>query len=247
MRKLLIALQYHPGDQATANIVARMIADLEPEKSKYADFMFVTRWDGKHDRATIEHVARKFDQVRLFTTSRQSKGWPAAPNDVALETYGHFAQRVRLKLWDYAAIQLIEPDCVPLARDWIKQLHAEWHESDQLCMGFIGHKSTHPIEHINGNCMISPAFQKKCRGFYSAPPVDGWDVYHAPTMVEYSRASRLIWNDYARQSITCDELFAAKRYPDGHPLGGQDIWPALHHGVKGFDAIICVKKKFGLP
>lgn len=244
--KILIALQYHPGDQVTANVVARLIADLEPEKSKYADFMFASRWDGEHDRSTVEYVARKFSDVRLFKTARQSKGWPAAPNDVALETYGHFCARVRQKMWDYAAILLIEPDVVPLFRDWIKQLHDEWFESDQLCLGFIGDKSTHPIKHINGNCMISPAFQRVHRSFFWAPKRDGWDVFHARAMVKHGRASRLIWNDYARKAITCDELFSSRSYPDTHPLGGKEIWPALYHGVKGFDAIICVKKKFGL-
>lgn len=227
--------------------VSRLISDLEPAKSKWADFLFVSRWDGEHDKAAIAYVAKKFDAVHTFKSERKTKGWPAAPNDVALETYGRFCIRVKHKIWDYAAILFIEPDCVPLTRDWIEQLHTEWHERDQLVLGFMYGRNAHPIQHINGNCLISPLFQKKCRDFFASPSKVGWDVQHAKAMLRYGRASRLIWNDYARQSISSEELFAAKHYGDDHPLHGQDIFPVLMHGIKGDSALRAVREKFNLP
>ena len=247
MKKILACLQYYSGDQAIARQVARLIADLEPDKSKYADFMFAMRWDGQHDMETVQYVARKFDQVHTFKSERKNTGWPSAPNNLALETYGRFCLRIRQKLWDYAALLLIEPDCVPLTRDWLKQLHEEWHEREQLVLGFMYGSSAHPVQHINGNCLISPRFQKVCPDFHASPATVGWDVRHAPAMLRHGRASRLIWNDYARQSISCEELFAAHHYADDHPLHGRDIFPVLFHGVKDDSALRAVREKFNLP
>jgi hypothetical protein len=246
VKKILLVLQCYEGDKVAAMRLARLIADIEPGKSAHADFMFVWRWDTKPDTETMRYVARKFHAVHSLTTARRTTGWPMGCNDVFFEAYGRFCQRIRQKLWDYDAALFFESDCVPLDLDWIAKLQAEWYEREQMILGFFYGPGDHPVPHVNGNLMISPKFQRHYRAFYACPAGAGWDVHHAKAMLPVARASRLIYNDYARRSIPCDELFGEKRYGDQHPLARQVIKPVFYHGVKGGDAVECVRAKFSL-
>lgn len=247
MKKILLVLQCYNGDKDAAMRLARLIADLEPGKSKHADFMFVFRWDTEPDKATIAYVARKFDAVHTLVTSRKTTGWPMGCNDLFFEAFNRFCLRVRQKFWEYDAALFFESDCVPLARDWIARLQSEWYEREQMILGFVYGPGDHPVPHVNGNLLISPKYQRHNREFFACPSKHGWDVYHAANMMKVARASRLIFNDYARRSISCEELFAEKRYGDRHPLKNAAVQPVFYHGVKGDDAVNCVRKKFGLP
>jgi hypothetical protein len=247
VKKILLVLQCYEGDKRVAMQLARLIADLECDgKSRHADFMFAWRWDTAPDMQTIQHVARKFDAVHTFTSGRKTKGWPQGCNDLFFEAYGRFCIRVKQKFWDYDAALFFESDCVPLARDWIEQLQREWYERDQSILGFIYGPGDHPIPHVNGNLMISPRFQRECREFFACPSHAGWDCAHAKAMLKHARASRLIFNDYSRKSIGREELFAPKSYGARHPLANQTVQPVFYHGVKGTDAIDCVRKEFCL-
>ena len=61
MSKILLALQFYPGDQKAAMALARLLADIEPRHSDRADIVFAGRFDVKHDRETIGYVARSFN------------------------------------------------------------------------------------------------------------------------------------------------------------------------------------------
>jgi hypothetical protein len=246
VKKLLLCLQCYENDKPTAMRLARIIADLESKKTKLADFLFVWRWDTKPDLETVSYISQKFENVNTLITKRQSKGWPSAPNDMFHEGYDHFCLRVRQKIWNYDAAFFFESDCVPLAEDWISQLRNEWYEKDQDILGFIYGPSDHPYPHVNGNLLISPKFQKKCPQFFASKANVGWDVFHAKQMLRHARASRLIYNDYSRPSISCEELFSNKTYKADHPLKGQTVLPCFYHGVKGLSAQDCVRNKFNL-
>lgn len=239
MKKILLVLQCYHGDKAIAMELAKLIADLEPEVNQHADFMLVFRHDTEIDHVTARYVARKFTAVHTFKNIRQTDGWPQACNDLFFESYVHFCLKVKKGEWDYEAALFFESDCVPLARDWIRQLYEEWHAQRKLILGYIYGAGEHPYPHVNGNLLISPQFYLKNPQFYGCSGVKGWDCAHAKTMLRQATESRLIYNDYARQGITADELFAPKHRPK---LG--TITPVLYHGVKGRCALNHVKKKF---
>lgn len=234
-------MQCYNGDRAMAMELARLIADLESQPNPYADFMLAFRHDTEIDDDTARYVARKFSNVYTFKNVRKTVGWPAAPNDLFYESYIHFCMQIKKGVWDYSAALFFEPDCVPLARDWIKQLHDEWFSQTKLILGYIYGYNEHPTPHVNGNLMISPEFFKKNPQFYGCSGRKGWDCAHAKRMLPAATESRLIYNDYARQSITSEELFCRK-----YRLKLGWIQPVLFHGVKSHDAIDHVKKKFQL-
>lgn len=219
--------------------LARLVADLEPEVSPYADFMLSFRHDTEIDQDTARYVARKFAGVFTFKSKRKTSGWPQGCNDLFFESYVHFCLKIKRGEWDYAAALFFESDCVPLARDWIRQLHEEWFKQNKLILGFIHGKVEHPYPHVNGNLLISPQFYFKNPHFYGCSGVKGWDCAHAKSMLPQATESRLIYNDYSRKTITTEELFAPKHRPK---LGM--IQPVLYHGVKGRCALNHVKEKF---
>jgi hypothetical protein len=182
MKKLLIALQFYSGDAACAWELARLMADLETSRRKDVDFLFVSRFDARHDWSTIRYVSRKFN-VATFTGRRTGVGWPAGCNDLWHDLVDFLTEGRRNNLMpEYEAVLTCEADCIPLYRDWVSRLSTAWRERTPGAV-IAGHlvtgKHLHP--HINGNLMLSgslPDLQRvqKLRG---SPPSIGWDYYHA--------------------------------------------------------------------
>ena len=248
MKKILLAVQFSRFDQPQAMALARLMADLEPGKSTRADLLFSFRPGMIQDADSILYCARKF-QTFTLTGKQLGSGWPVGCNTQMFETYQHYCSMTARGKWDYAAMMLIEPDCVPLRPTWIKELQEEWHEGNQLVLGPWQGFEDAGIEHINGNLMISHLFLRKVRNFLACSPKWGWDTEFAPQLLAHGRASRLIWSDYKLGSEVnpwrgCDFLFAPKKYRDPrHPLLGQDLQPCWFHGIKTMKGLECIREK----
>ncbi len=246
--KILIVMQCWEGDKEMAMKVARLLADMESEPSKIADVMLSFK-ETKPDLDTASYVARKFGQVHIFQPQRTSKGWPASCNDCFFESYGHFYTNCRQKKWDYDVALFIEPDVVPLVKNWIEVLRDEWYGSGKHVVGALYvpfSAQSYQRAHINGNLMMGWQFYKDVKGFHSCPVTIGWDAFWFKELLKHGMPSRFIYSDHARKSITCDELFAKKNLPPSHPYLVTGIQPVLFHGIKSLDAYNCVRKKFNL-
>jgi hypothetical protein len=247
MKKILIIMQCWEGDKDLAMKLVRMMADIEPGQSKIADFMLSFK-GCKADMDTARYLATKFGSVHIFHPTRKSTGWPASCNDCFFESFGHFYLNCKSGNWDYDVALFIEPDVVPLSKDWISLLRDEWYSSGKHVVGALyvpwGNEA-YQQRHINGNVMIGWKFYREAKGFYSCPVTVGWDAFWRREMMKHGMASRLIFNDYARKSIECQTLFEKKAMAPGHPYASTGIQPVLYHGVKGEDAYNCVMRHFG--
>lgn len=174
MQKILLALQFWNGDRTAAMKVARLIADLQPELSNNADFLFFSRFDTPHDPATVEYVSRKF-LTHTFINKRRGVGWPSGCNDLFFGVMDWiYSQSVANKIPKYKAVMLLEGDSCPLHSGWIQQLSAGW---DRAATKVYGPLLDHG-PHINGNCMMScdTQFLKWIsREVAGCSPVGGWD------------------------------------------------------------------------
>lgn len=156
--RILLALQFWKGDRDQAMRAARFIADLEPEISTKADFMFSARFDCPQDPATVAYVSTKF---RTFThkSRRRGVGWPIGCNELWAGTTSHIYQSIASKQMPaYKAILTFESDCVPMQHGWIERLSAQWDEEKARRHGALacmGAWLRYPGPHINGNMMIS--------------------------------------------------------------------------------------------
>lgn len=156
--RILLALQFWKGDRQQAMKTARFIADLEPEMSDKADFLFVSRFDCPQDTSTIEYVSAKF---RTFThkSARRGVGWPIGCNELWAGTTSYIYQSIAGKRMPaYKAILTFESDCVPMQHGWIGRLSQQWDEEKARRNGALacmGAWLRYPGPHINGNMMIS--------------------------------------------------------------------------------------------
>ena len=237
-RKTLVALQFWEGDKEKAMHLARFIADLEPAFNAQVDFVFMARFDTKHDQNTIQHVARKFN-VWTLTCTRRTTGWPTGCNDMALDLLQQSASRTRPgKPWaNHKALYLIESDVMPMCRDWLQRLSDEWDVAQEAGKCVLGSWSPYhsPVGHINGNMLVSPDLVFKVKGLESCPFKAGWDAYFAPKFfpVWYKSVQMANHYDY-RQNIPPEILFSCV---DGVTP------PAVVHGVKDWSAERQVRKK----
>jgi hypothetical protein len=105
------------------------------------------------------------------------------------------------------------------------------------------------IEHINGNCLISINFWRRCKGIFWPDMKGGWDATLRHHMLPVSHPSKLIWSDYQlgmphNPWKGCDYLWAPKRFNDpANALYGQDLFPCWYHGVKVIDGLECVRNR----
>lgn len=247
MSKVLIVLQSSAVDQGHAMDLARLIADMEPEKSKEADFMFANSFNSWPSREVVNYVAHKFQQVHTFNSHRTDVGWPAGPNSLMFASLDRIYMGVKLEGWNYDMVILMEPDMVPTRRGWIKELADEFRSKGKLCGGFLYAAGMHPVDHLNGGFCISPLIRQKHRDFFWAHNNVGWDVQWSNMLVSEGYASELFWVDYRCTNVTEDVLYAPRKYPKGHPLHRKKgIKFCVHHGCKDGSARQVVRNKLGL-
>lgn len=245
MSKALIVLQSSSVDQVNAMDLARLIADMEPEKCKEADFMFANSFNSWPSKEVVNYVARKFNTI-TFNSSRMDTGWPAGPNSTAFSVLDRVYMGVKREGWNYDMAVMMEPDMVPTRRGWIKELADEFRSKGKLCGGFLYAAGMHPVTHINGGFCVSPLIRQKHRDFFWARNDVGWDVQWADMLVSEGYPSELFWVDYRCTNVTEDQLYKPRRFPKGHPLHKKKITFCVHHGCKDGSARQHVRNKLGI-
>lgn len=240
--KILLALQYWNGDKAQACKLAEFLADLEPKHSDLADFLFVARFDTKHDDATVAKVSRKFN-IHTYISRGKGTGWPCGCNDLFFGTLGFFFHKAHAgQIPGYKAIFCFEADGIPMRKDWIAGLHKEWDRVNtpkgRVCQAgawLDNGPDDVGTGHINGNCLLSGdlGFLRWLVKAVNHVNVNvGWDWILAPQFKAKGWSDipkiRSVW----RQPLT-EELFL-------EGMKESRIW---HHGVKD-DAGIRFARKY---
>jgi hypothetical protein len=157
--KILIALSFWKGDKSEAMLLARLLADLEPQYSTIADFAFVARQDCKHDRDTVGYVAKKFN-THTVTSNRPETGWPNGCNGVFFGLVDWTLRGISsAKIPAYSAIFVCASDTAPITRDAIQFIYAQWNLLQSRRVSVAGAMVPTSIagpdkSHINGDCFL---------------------------------------------------------------------------------------------
>lgn len=226
--RLVLAIQFWSGDRDAAMRNARRIADNEPKFRNDVEFLFVARFDCPHDPATIAHVSKKF-RTSTYTSTRSGTGWPSGCNDVWCDLMcNHAIRNVYSGAWqDVKAVLTFEGDAIPVVKDWINQLSAEWNvaaaQGKTIVGCFMPPPLCGPVGHINGNAMFAPDLFARIPQIIGCSPHGGWDFIFAPLFKPHWFKTPLITNYYKSLNITEKEI--RRRAPDGRI-------PAVVHGVK---------------
>lgn len=243
-KKFLVALTYWDGDKAAANDLARLIADLQPEKSNEVDFLFAMRNGGTIDRATVEYVARKFN-VWTLVGNRRDKGWPNGCNAIHMDMLHWVANMMNNGKLDPSGVLLVESDCCPIYPDWLNRIMNEWKAAQAAGCEVLGHIQCPPENrfHVNAAGVYMPNLVMKYPQIIGAPGC-GWDWHFGPLLQPVSKSSKEIYMDYNKATTTEEELYAPRVRFKEHPNGTTPYKPCFIHGVKDDSARKIVRRKF---
>lgn len=223
--KAVICLQFHGDDKLQAMRLARLLADIEPAFRDDVELCFVVRFDCEHDSETQEYCAKKFN-VSQFKTTTPWTGWPSGPNGMAVDVLRCMAMRVTTgQISKNDVMILLEPDCVPVRREWINVLKHNWQcfamHHDIWIMG-AWRNSGHADGHLNGNLVCRPDLASlidlSCIGKDLA-----WDCAIVPQTLKNRWIIYEIKNCF--QSIEAMDQSLLERHANG-------TQPCLVHGYK---------------
>lgn len=136
-------------------------------------------------------------------------------------------------------VLLIEPDCVPLTRDWLDALIYAWGlalKNDAWIMG-AWRDSGGPHGHINGNCVVVPDFYHRAQVAHCVGQDMAWDcsVVHGEMRNRWCK-TRLIKNEFQSTGATPSIFYDP----------AADRMPVLVHGYKDDSAYNLAVKEMGL-
>lgn len=124
--KMLIVLPFWNGDRGPCNVLARLLADLEPTFSENADILFVARFDTEPDWPTVEAVSQKFN-VFTHISAKRMTGWPMGCNGTFFGSMEWIYHRMSVrKLPAYKVLFNMGADSCPLTKGWIEILLHAW-------------------------------------------------------------------------------------------------------------------------
>jgi hypothetical protein len=243
-KKLLLVPQWWNGDQDQMFELLRLLGDLEPNKSQYADILLFPRFDTRwHGEGPQEALKSKFDGVYMGRSSRKRVGWPFGPNAVAMDV---FKSILEWKDFPYSGVMLIEADCLPLRKTWIKELWQEWNSCDKLVLGHWDGSATEnpPHGHMNGNLIFDRELVVKHPQIANGEIVKGgWDMVIWPMIRPDAAPSSLIFSDYQLNTrknplLGLDHLLRPRHHTrSDNPLYGQEIKPCWLHGCKKLEGL----------
>lgn len=237
---ILLALQCWgdrtKGDWAQAHTLARFIADIQPDFSSEARFLFMYRWDSVPDPETVAYVSKKFPVLTRISTRRDAAGWPYGCNELWGETicWANALHRAG-KIPGTECVLTFEADCVPLKVDWYLGLLAEWRKAKpETVMGAWGDfGNVKDLGHINGNLVADIRLPEKVPSVIGAPPGYPWDIYHAKAFKRVGwHPTPLVANYYHKRGLTEAD------YDQVVESGA-----VLLHGVKDDSAFSVAKKR----
>ena len=205
--KLVIAVQFWEGDKAQAMRLARLIADIEPDRRDDVSLVLAGRYDIREDDPEVAetglYCGRKF-RVGLMRSHREAVGHPDG-------CFGLWAGTAENCYAAYAAgapydnVLFVEADGVPTRFDWIdfiKRQHQINLESGAYVTGPLMIESPFYPAHINGTMVMHMPAWANLPSLHTCPAGQAWDCYHGSTLVRVSGRRPGIANLYGTHSLS---------------------------------------------
>jgi hypothetical protein len=224
---IALMLQCSPLDLDQAFQLTQLICDIEPKRRDNTEFFLMYRkdcpsWVPKE----FEKLARaKFARVGARMARNHDTGWPGGPNMLAGSAFIEMTILRREGALQNSGVLLFEPDCIPLAKDWLDRLSTEWVQTEAQGLEACGHwHDGGPMElHMNGNAIWMADFFDRHPTWIVGSGCQGWDFFFRDKYLPISRDTNLIFQHWNRHGISEAEL-------DGLVKNG--VRPVFFHGLK---------------
>jgi hypothetical protein len=226
-----LCLQCCPLDLGAAMELTELICELEPVRREETEFFLVYRRDcaPSFPKLFNREVSKHFGRAQARPARNFAVGWPAGSNMLAGSCFIELSILRREGICRSEAFLLFEPDTLPMRRDWIDQLSAEWERTKGLGKEAFGHwhqQGGPETLHMNGNAVFRTDFYDRHPQWIIGPGLMGWDYWFRDQIIPISRDSNLVFQHYGRHGITLEQLEAISKNGER---------PALFHGVKTAD------------
>lgn len=207
-RQLAIAIQFWEGDKTKALALAKLLADIEPERRDDVALIFAQRFDVQMS-ADIYHAqqycARKFPIFHI-SSEREQTGHPNGCYGLwagtAEQCYRHYC-----RTWPYHSVFFCEADGAPLRRDWIdllKRRHAETLAAGKRITGHIVPENKHCCRLVDGTLLMHISCWADHPSLHTCRRDVAWDVFHAQTLLSEAIDNRAIVGKYGMRRMTRD-------------------------------------------
>lgn len=208
MIKLIIGIPYWKEDRALAERMLMLMSDLEAKPREDVLLVLMERYDSEAiSGLTMGSVGRKF-AWRMMTSKTRATGWPAGCNAMAYDLFEAVGGMLASLKMDFdPAFLFLEPDCVPIACDWIDQLLGAWRQARLEKKYIVGawRDSGGPYGHINGNALYPPDLADLFPLKYTEGGI-AWDAALAIPTHPYWHFSGLIRNRWHETELTPQQI-----------------------------------------
>ena len=163
-------------------------------------------------------------------------GWPGGSNMLAASAFMEMSILHQQGLIKSDGFLLFEPDCIPMTRDWIDRLSAEWDKTKALGKEAFGHWHQQGDEstlHMNGNAVFSCTFFDRHPNLMIGTGCQGWDYFFREQYIKLSRDSDLIFQQYNTYGLPYERYLEITK---------NGVRPALLHGIKSSEGRLHVRK-----
>jgi hypothetical protein len=208
--------------------LAELICALEPVRRESTEFFLIYRRDCPLSLPKLfnSEVPRHFGRAQARMARNHEEGWPGGSNMLAGCTFIEMSIMRREGLMRNEAALVFEPDCLPMTRDWLDQLSAEWELTKALGKEAFGHwhqQGGPETLHMNGNAVWRTDFWDLHPTWIIGPGMLGWDYWFKDNFIPISRDSDLIFQLYNTWGM---------RYETYTSLTKNGRRPAMLHGIK---------------
>lgn len=224
---IALCLQVYPGDLDAGMDLAKLICEIEPVV-RDSEFVLIYRKDCDHRaHKHFEKLAgMRFKHAFARMAHNHDTGWPGGSNMLAHSAFMVMSMLAQNKQIESDGFLLFEPDCIPMTRDWIDRLSAEWEKTKALGLEAFGHWHQQGDEetlHMNGNAVFSTHHFDRHSQILIGPSTMGWDYFYREHYIKLSRDSDLIFQNYNRHGMSQEDWLEITK---------NGTRPALFHGVK---------------